>query len=213
MNPPTMEYLVAPHPPLAARLDDRATGHRAILAAHTDNSLGPSPRAAAECLWHYDPSGDRLIVQSASSVRPEILGEPIAHQPVEFPKAGDRVTLTVAIACQKTPRVQIPKELHQALKADGGKCYRSRLVEVPESEREEWLLKRLRDRGFRVEPGTLELSPMAYADLGRRGGRIPYVNAGCVGTVTDAEIFGRAMREGVGKGRNFGLGLLRLGPA
>lgn len=210
MNPPPTTYVVSPHPPLAARLHDRTTGHRAILAAHPDNSLGPSPRAAAQCLWRFEEGDGRLIVQSASAVRPEILGALIAQDLVRFPGAGERLTLTVAIACQKSPRVVIPKELQQALKADGGKCYRSRLVEVPEPERKAWVLKRLETRGFQADVDSLRLSPMRYADLGRRGGRIPYVEVSGAGVVGDAALLATAMREGIGKGRNFGLGLLLL---
>ncbi|MDO5499086.1 MAG: type I-E CRISPR-associated protein Cas6/Cse3/CasE [Propionibacteriaceae bacterium] len=209
-QPHLIQHTVAPHPVLAARLADRQLAHRAIMAAHSDSSLGPEPRARAQCLWHYEEHNGMLIVQSAATVRPEVLGEPRAMTQVRFPGPGESLRVTIAVAIQKSPMVKIPDELRRVLKAEGGGCYRPRLVVVPEAERFGWFANRLAQRGFAVDPGSLELSPLTYADLGRRGGGIPYVEAVCDGQVTDAPAFAAAIRAGIGKGRNFGLGLFRL---
>jgi hypothetical protein len=199
---------VRPYPLLAERLTNRDVGHKAVMVSLPDD-LGPNPRQAADALWRFNAPADLLVVQSAAKVRSDILGTLHDEREIRFPGAGERLTISVAVTCQKTPPAQVPTELRSVLKLQG--CYRSRRVVVPESERTAWFTARLARCGFVVEEGSVQLSRLLYADLGRRGGAIPYVEAVCSGLVADAALFSNVVRKGLGQGRSFGLGLIDLG--
>lgn len=205
MNPKL--HSMRPWDELQVRLGDRQLGHSVVMAA-LPKDLGAEPRAKAACLWRYDAERQRLYVQSDVEVRGELLGTPLARHAITSAKAGARVQIDVTFNCEKTPPSRIPAELRPILKANGGRCYRSRLVVVPEDERADWCQRRLARAGLSVTTEALQLTPVEYADLGRRGGGIPFVRVRTAGVVTDADTWNTAVRKGIGKGRSFGLGLV-----
>ncbi|MBW3085832.1 hypothetical protein KEM60_02043 [Austwickia sp. TVS 96-490-7B] len=196
---------------LAHAMRDRQVGHAVITKALPDD-IGPSPRAAANALWHLDEATRQLTVRSTLPLDWSILGSAQSIDTSPTYSAGDRLHLDLSLDCQFTPPADVPPELRQVVKS-GGRCYRSRRVTVPEERRTSWLIGKLAARGFEVDAASLTMSSVLSADLGRRGGAIPYVDISCDGTVTDADAFTKAVAEGVGKGKNFGLGLVRVASA
>lgn len=171
--------------------------------------LGRTPRAQASALWRFDEDADELLVQASCPVRADVLGELISESEVPTAEVGSEWRIDVEFNCQRTPPSDVPVELRPILK-QAGRCYRSRKVVVPEADRHRWCTNRLDTLGFYVTAGSLEVGPLAYADLGRRGGGIPYVRVQATGTVTDADTWNQAIRDGIGRGRSFGLGLARV---
>ncbi|MFT3660144.1 MAG: type I-E CRISPR-associated protein Cas6/Cse3/CasE [Gordonia sp. (in: high G+C Gram-positive bacteria)] len=130
-----------------------------------------------------------------------------------------RLRITFAMNVQKTPPTRIPRELQEELRAANaaagrGRAFRSKLVVVPEADRPDWVRKRLlHHAGFAVDDGSLTLSPLYRAHLGRRrGGAIPYVEITATGVAVDQDRFNDALAGGIGKGKNFGLGLIQTSP-
>ena len=190
---------------------NRDQGHVHTLSAFP-RGLGSSPRAAAGVLWHLDPGRNELVVQSTMPVEhPEILGAVIESHTVSSPEVGDTVKVRLSIACLKTPPSDVPVELRAELQK--GRSYRSRTIVVPEDERASWALRRLAAIGLTPLASSLTLSRVNHAPVGgsRRG--IPYVDLSVVADVQDQVRFYAAMADGIGKGRSYGLALLRVTPA
>lgn len=196
---------VKPFALLDERLDDRQVGHKSVMAALPPD-LGPQPRSTQNVLWWRHPDDERLYVQADCDVRGDILGEVVGEESLRTARVGSRWRIDVDFDCQKTPPSQIPPELHEILK--NGRCYRSRKVVVPVESRREWAIARLARSGFSVDEGSLAIGPLAYADLGRRGGGIPFVRVQATGEVSDATAWSGALQRGIGKGKSFGLGLV-----
>lgn len=195
---------VSPYPLLRDRLEDRQVGHSAVMAS-LPSTLGADARSKVHCLWRYDTGV--MHVQAACEIRSDVLGRDSTTHDVPLSEPGSRWRITVDVNCQKTPSSDVPAELRPILK-ESGRCYRSRSVVVPEDERQNWCVRRFARLGFAIDPSSLSLSDLRIADLGRRGGGIPYVRVTADGLVLDAEAWNAAIRDGVGKGRNFGLGLV-----
>ncbi|GAA2094530.1 type I-E CRISPR-associated protein Cas6/Cse3/CasE [Brevibacterium salitolerans] len=214
-------YLVSP--PLRDLLvKDRKRGHVHVMSAFPWVN-DDAPRAAMSILWHIDARRRLLTVQSSRApTAPALLGDRQSVEDMKDPAAGNELELQVLIACQKTPPSQVPESLRAQLKErpEGhtpgtpmppgkGRAYRSRLVVVPEKERLTWLARTFERNGLRVAEEALDVSPLLHANLGRRGRGIPAVEVTARGTVVDVPAFTRALRTGIGKGRTYGLGLLR----
>lgn len=193
----------------SAILNNADFGHQHVLAAFPRAHSG-SPRSEFEVLWALNSSEKLLVVQSAvAPTTPEVLGEVLDAGEVSSPSTGAALEVTVSIAPQKTPTANVPPELRQPVKSAGG-AYRSRLVMVPEAERPAWFTQRMARIGFRVDAESIRMSPQSRVSLGSRGRSIPAVTIRATGTVADSEAFTTAVRSGIGKGRNYGLGLIRF---
>lgn len=195
--------IINPNSFLAERLGDRQVGHAAVMAA-LPRDLGQHPRASASCLWRY--ADGALHVQASTEVKAEVLGE--LRSVVEVPKVdhGDRVLVDVEFNIQKTPPSDVPVELRKILQSSGP-AYRSAKVIVPAPERTAWILARFKRLGLNADEEQLMVGPVQNARLGRRGGRIPFVHVTVPGTVADPDLWNNAVDNGIGTGRNFGLGL------
>lgn len=192
----------------AALAADRHLGHRHVMEAFPPK-LGEESRRQAGVLWHIDPRRRRLTVRHlVPMTAPALLGSQEYEDLLSVFDAGATVQLAVEVNCQKTPSPDVPVELRPLLKQ--GRAYRSRLVIVPEAERPAWAERRLRAIG--VEPRDVTITPQRTVSLGRKHGSIPFVEVRCTATVTDPAKFAEALRCGVGKGKNYGLGLIRLSP-
>lgn len=205
MDTVTLATITVP-PAIKKLLADRQAAHSVIMSS-LPSKLGNEPRAAAKCLWAL-PEENTLLVQTTLPFRADNFGTPTTtvRDPLQ---TGDRITAALDIACLFTPPADVPPEIRADLKAATGKAYRSRQLIVPEDRRRDWFIGRLLRIGFDVDPASLLLSTVSHADLGRRGGRIPYLTARFAAVIVDADAANDAIREGVGKGKNFGLGLIR----
>lgn len=202
-----VSHTLVARPHLVLAMSDRQLGHRIVTRALPDG-VGNDVRAKAHCLWHLEQSTGRLTVQSSMPVNPEHLGELEGSTPLPTFSLGDWVSVEISLACQFTPPSDVPNELRKVLKAQG-RCYRSRRVIVPADRRDDWFVRKLADHGLAVDERTLRLSGVKLAHLGRLGGAIPYLDATCSGAVSDGGAFNDAIAKGIGKGRCYGLSLLR----
>lgn len=195
---------------------DRERGHVHIMSAYR-TGLGPSPREKLSLLWHINPKTGQLIIQANEApLWPGKLGELQSSIAVQPPPEGGIVDLIVERSCQKTPPSRTPEPLRAELERrgpDGNKlsrAYRSRPVIVPESERKTWAAGRLSAIGLEPLPETIQLGKLTYASLGARKRGIPYIEIRARARVVDAGEFATALVAGTGKGRNYGLGLIRI---
>lgn len=207
-----------------AMLHNRDRAHVHVMSAYPIEA-GPSPRSAMRILWHLDPRERVLTVQSdVPASAPGLLGEQTETAVVVPPEKGKSVALRLLINCQKTPpSSSIPLKLREALqqqkaalpdedrgKPGKGLAYRSRMVIVPEDERLDWARSRLARIGIDAAPEAIRVGALTPARLGKRGHAVPAVDLAVSGTVVDADLFAEAIRSGVGKAKNYGLGLIRL---
>lgn len=194
---------------VALRMDrDRQFGHRAVMSLFPDG-LGSAPRAEAGALWHMDFRGKRLTVQHQIPMLDEpAVGVPTKLEPPVTWEVGERVAFALDVECTYTPSPDIPMELRPLLKATGS--YRSRREIVPEDHRPDWLVAMLGRRGFSVELGGVQIDPLGRVSLGRRGGLVPYVSCRVEAMVADPAAARAAVVAGIGRAKNFGLGMARM---
>lgn len=214
-------YLLSP--PLRDLLvEDRNRGHVHVMSAFP-RVADDEPRAAMGILWHVDVRRRMLTVQSSvAPASPALLGDCQSIDDARIPAAGDELEVRILISCQKTPPSRVPESLRAELKErpEGhtpgsplppgkGRAYRSRPIVVPEEERLTWLARIFGRHGLRVAEEALDVSHLLHANLGARGHGIPAVEVTARGTVEDLPAFAHALHTGIGKGRTYGLGLLR----
>ncbi len=200
-------------------IHNRDRGHVHVMSAFP-RGLGENPRKAAGVLWYLDSSGDLLVRSENLPQNPGLLGQVISvEKALEF-KTDDAIELQAVIACQKTPMPNLTPEQRELLdqgknpaekgkekKPGQGMAYRSRLVIVPEAERPAWAVRRLSLIGVSVGAEDLHLSAQTTAHMGK--GRIPFIELKARVTVVDALELNKKMASGWGKGKNYGLGLIR----
>lgn len=192
---------------------NREYGHVHVLSAFR-GELGPHPRSQLDLLWHIAPSLGLTVQAQGAPQWPGKLGEAQVTTTISSPSEGDVINLVVERNCQKTPPSRIPDELRMELERKGpdgkklGKAYRSRMVVVPALERREWAAERLAAVGLQSE--DIRVGELRFARLGGRKRGIPYVEIRARARVIDATAFATALCEGTGKGRNYGLGLIRI---
>lgn len=215
--PQTTLYLISP-PVRELLTRHRKHGHVHVMSAYR-SGLGSSPRKKLNLLWYVAPAADLLTVQASEPpVWPGKLGEVHSSGTVTYPYEGDLVEIVVERSCQKTPPSHTPEALRAELERHGpdglklGKAYRSRPVIVPETERPEWAVGRLAAIGLAPHRETVRVGPLAFAGLGSQRRGIPYVEIRAHAHVADADKFAGALDAGTGKGRNYGLGLIRVRP-
>jgi hypothetical protein len=205
-------------------IQNRDWGHKYVLNAYP-SGVGPNPRATLGVLWYMDESSNTLLVQSAEAPSdPELLGKVISISEVLVPKEGERGTIRILTNCQKTPPSKVPAEARLAIldarhdedmaggARSNGKCYRSKPVVVPEEDRMDWAIGKLARIGFETDPENLTISNLITAHIDRRSKKIPAVSITARGTVRDAASFAQHVLDGLGKGKNYGLGLIRWSP-
>lgn len=205
------QSMTRPFPLLVPHMTDRQFVHALIMKALPDDLSPDQPRADAQALWSWDALSGLLTVQSGRPLRHELLGELQEERAVEAPEIGQALLLEADLAALKTPPSAVPAEIRPLLKAQGG-AYRSRQIVVPPVDRPGWVSRRLERAGFTAPADAITLSDVTIADLGRRGGGIPFVHVEATVQVHDADAAHQSLIRGVGKGKNFGLGLLRLSP-
>lgn len=198
---------VALSPPIARAIArDRQLGHSHVMAS-LPSGLGDTPRRNGGVLWHIDQRRQHLTVRYRS-VPVGVTNLGVITSTTDVLTSG-RLRVSMSINCQKTPPTGFSKDLHDAVKAQGG-AYRSRLVIVPEAERPAWIVKKLSAHGFLIEPDSIAFSKQYVASLGpRRGGAIPAIDVTATGSVIDETAFAERLAAGLGKGKNFGLGLIQ----
>lgn len=212
---------VTPHQLIAAvspylrdvLVEDRQRAHSHIMSAFQRAVSDESPRSELGVLWYIDPAAAILTVQSrVPALHAGLLGDVRDASKVPAPCEGAQVRVRLFCNIQKTPPSRVPPELGRLVREQTGKAFRSRLVIVPEEERLDWAVHRLERAGLRPDPTTVTVGRVGSARLGRRDHNIPAAELTAHATVDDATLLTKAIGNGVGKGKNYGLGLLRLDP-
>lgn len=216
---PTQHQLVVVVSPYVrdALTENRERAHSHVMSAFQRAVSDESPRSELGVLWHVDSDARLLAVQSkVPALRPGLLGDVRRASEVSAPPMGAEVRVRLFCNVQKTPPSHVPPELHRVVKAQtgkaSGKAYRSRLVIVPEKERLDWAVRRLERAGLLADLATVTIGRVGPARLGGRGQSIPAAELTARATVHDSALLAEAIGNGIGKGKNYGLGLLRLDP-
>nr|WP_281362962.1 type I-E CRISPR-associated protein Cas6/Cse3/CasE [Gordonia asplenii] len=192
-------------------VENRERAHSHVMSAFQRAISDESPRSELGILWYLDPAAALLTVRSrVPTLRSSLLGDVRSVCDVSAPSVGSEVQVRLFCNIQKTPSPHVPPELHRAVKAQTGKAYRSRLVIVPDAERADWAVRRLQRAGLVADPAAVTVGRISSARLGRRGQSIPAAELTARATVHDSALLTEAIGNGVGKGKNYGLGLLRL---
>lgn len=211
----TLHRLIAVVSPYVrdALTENRERAHSHVMSAFERTVDTESPRSQLGILWHLDSAAALLTVQSSRpALRAGLLGDVQSTSRVSAPSKGAKVHVRLFCNIQKTPPSRVPLELRQLVRAQTGKAYRSRLVIVPEEERLHWAVRRLERAGLLADPATVTVGRVGPAQLGGRGQSIPAAELTARATVHDPALLAEAIGNGVGKGKNYGLGLLRLDP-
>lgn len=202
---------------------DRDTAHRMVmnLWGQLDRDQNKGARATASILWALralDAEAGTGTVAVRSTLRPERIPpwvQSVTAAPTDVPTGT--AELTVYLAAIYTPASsEVTDQMHQMLKAGAngqprlagqGLAYRRDPVPVPDDTLHEWVTKKLRRVGFEI--AEVSKTVRSHASLRRRGGGYPVVTAHIAGTIEDHDAFDTAWRNGVGKGKSFGLGMLQ----
>lgn len=194
--------------------ENRERAHVHVMSAFGRALDGESPRSEFGVLWHLDPMTAMLTVQSTvPALSPGLLGDVRSTSEVVAPSFGVQVSVRLFCNVQKTPPpLVVSPELGRLVKEQTGRAYRSRLVIVPEEERQGWAICRLERAGLLADPATVTVGRVRSAQLGKRGHSIPAAELSALAVVHDSARLAEALGGGVGKGKNYGLGLLRLVP-
>lgn len=195
-------YTVKPHDPSSIR-DDRSIGHRLVFSKiPTSDLIDGSPRRDASVLWSIDDSGVMMIQSSQ-----ELEQYDDRHDTRTLYPDGTRVSLTVDMATLYNPKIHVPDELWE----QGYRVKQSgRKIKVPPEMIDEWFIAKMNRAGLDVE--SYSHSGYGYINTGRGKGSFttPHVifNAAC--TVTDSDALEQAIRNGVGRAKNYGLGMMNV---
>lgn len=79
----------------------------------------------------------------------------------------------------------------------------------------EWFVRKAPGWGFEVMPDTLQVNSIDVDQFVKNGNPVTLNKASLSGwlRVTNRMLFGQSMREGIGRGKAFGCGLLQIEPA
>ena len=202
---------------------DREHAHTAILSLW--HHRASSARAAVGALWtvtHADMLTNTGHVLVRSTVPPERTPH-WAHTLTTTdrsdytPTTGEPLQLTLELETGRSPHIPVPRELEHALKqgANGtprqpghGLAFRSRRETVPYDELPTWATAKLARHGINTH--TVSVLRTGTIHLPRHHNTIhPIATLTISGTITDPETYHHALHKGLGKGKAFGLGLLR----
>lgn len=225
------------HPRVRRDLSDSYQLHRTVLSAFPRAPEGASARKHFAVLYRGEPFGDapalvRLLVQS--NVAPDWSGLPTEALGPAFDGRGNPAVRRVD---EEYDRIVAGARFIFRLRANATKCLSDRtpgredrlagkrVALLREAEQLEWLARKGEQHGFRLL--ATELNPdlaavQVSAQATERGRRPGQAGGGpmslCFGAVlfngrlevTDAERFRAALRDGIGRGKAFGFGLLSI---
>ena len=189
---------------------DQKAAHRAIMAMFPRDLPGdPAARRAAHgILYRLDNLGGQAVVLVQSAIAPVLL--PPAAQTMTVPEhawrfaPGDRVAFRVAVNPVKRigkvdPRLTAEDRATRTLVADG----KAREVGIGFDEVPGWVAAKVADALTDIE--VLD----QYRDTTKGGRhRLTVDTLDCLATVVDTDRFDALRRDGVGRAKAYGCGLL-----
>lgn len=202
---------------------DRDAGHRMIMGLwdHLPRSADKGPRSTSSILWHptsLDPERGTGQIVVRSTRRPGRLPFWLRDLNIEDSQApSGSLTLQVSLVATYTPMsTEVTEPMRAVLKAgaDGtarrpgeGLAYRRDPVRVPDERLDDWVRSKLTRNGFKVD--SADVLGQSVISLRRRGGGLPVTTFRLIGEVVDQAAFTSAWHGGIGRGRSFGVGMLR----
>lgn len=201
---------------------DREHAHTAVLSLwhHRTHSTTRATVGAVWAVTEADMLTDTGKVLVRSTVPPE--RTPAWAQNLattdrfdHAPAAGEPVRLTLEIEAGRTPHVPVSRDIERALKqgADGtprapgkGLAFRARREAVPTGELPDWAVSKLARHG--IDTHAVSVLRTGRVQLPRHQTAHPLATLSISGVVSDAEAYRQALRQGIGKGKSFGLGLV-----
>lgn len=183
---------------------DHGAGHRLLMALLPDGVLDhQSPRQSAHLLWTMVKPTEMLV----SSCIPLRQTADISVRDAERtePQAGKRYLLQTTVETTYTPATWVPEEIWNL---PNRPSIHGKRVPVPNEKLEQWLVEKLERTGFSV--ASLDAARSYRLPIRKR--TVPVADIAAEITVADPELALKAYREGFGRSKNFGCGLLRLSP-
>lgn len=164
-------------------------------------------------LWRIDKLNKKtyLLIQSQTKPNKEIL-EKYAVAGTVLTKDYDKFVGSL----EKGMRARFRIKLNTVIaKSNGNKDERGRIVPVPTNELVDFFLARTDKNGFEVLPGDfdiLEKELLPYKKVGNKIFSLVSATYEGVLTITDLNIFKKSLRNGIGRKKAYGFGLLTIIP-
>lgn len=201
-NKELRRYTVKPHDPSGIR-DDRSVGHRFVFSQLVSDDLNSvSPRRDSNALWNIDESGV-MTIQSSQKLESyeDYLDTRVSYHD------GTKVNITVDIAVLYNPKIHVPDELwEQGFRVKQG----GRKTKVPSEMIDQWFIAKMTHVGLDV--GSYSRGDYGYINTGKGKGSFttPHMTFNAECTVIDGDALEQAIRNGVGRAKNYGLGMMTV---
>ena len=204
-NPTYARYVLTLPSRIAEKIaTDHGAGHHLLMALLPDGVLDhQSPRQSAHLLWTMAKPTEMLV----SSCIPLKQTADISVAAAEHtePQAGKRYLLQTTVETTYTPATWVPEEIWNL---PNRPAIHGKRVPVPNEKLEQWLVEKLERAGFSV--ASLDAARTYQMPIRKR--TVPVADIAAEVTVADPDLALKAYREGFGRSKNFGCGLLRLFP-
>lgn len=202
---------------------DRDAGHRMIMSlwGPLPRTTDKGPRSTASILWcpiGLDPARGTGELVVRSTRRPE--RTPTWAQGLSIATSvapSGQVELLADLVATYTPMsTEVTEPMRTALKAGAngaprppgqGLSYRRDPVRVPDDQIHEWACRKMQRCGLHLE--AITVLGRSQITLQRRRSSHPMASLRLTGNITDQAVFDSVWHHGVGKGRSYGLGMLR----
>ena len=165
-------------------------------------------------LWRVDELNGRRYLLIVSKDVPELTAAAAQFAPegaTGETRSYDAFLSNIAAGSRWHFRLAANPTISRAGPADGrGKVY----AHVTVRQQEQWLMDRAEKHGFQLEAGGFKVTRRGMLSFNKGAQRQRVTLGYCVfeGTlrVTDADLMRRALTEGIGRGKAYGLGMLTI---
>lgn len=183
---------------------DHGAGHRLLMALLPDRVLdNQSPRQSAHLLWTMVKPTEMLV--SSCIPLKQTADISITDAGSTEPQDDQRYLLRTTVETTYTPATWVPEEIWNL---PNRPAIHGKRVPVPDEMLEQWLVEKLERSGFSVS----NLDAVRAYRMPIRKRSIPVADITAEIKVTESKLALKSYREGFGRSKNFGCGLLRLSP-
>jgi len=195
----------------ALKITDAYSLHIAIYKLFEDvRSTEDKQKSIPSGILYADKGGDfhRRIILILSNRQPNLP----EHGELSIKRIAD------SFLCHENYRFEVvvnPTKRERLERSDTGEKISGKIIAIRKREDiATWFIERSPQWGFNVSPEHLEVRDIQVKQFEKSGQSITQGQAHLFGrlTVTDKETFKRSFRNGIGRGRAFGCGLLQIVP-
>ncbi|MEV6013257.1 type I-E CRISPR-associated protein Cas6/Cse3/CasE [Streptomyces sp. NPDC051976] len=199
------------HPAARNDLRDRVNLHKTLMRL-LDSPTGPNPRKSGGLLFRLEHAPDPfLLVQTAQS--PKLGGLPAGYGTLA---TRDLTPLLTALTAGLNVRYRITAaataSVPSAPKAGNQRRARGTDVLLEGHDAIGWWQRRAAAAGLGLT-GPVTAAPEPFASPKRPAPFFKLTQFDGTATITDSDALHAALRDGIGKGKTYGAGLLTLMPA